>query len=590
MRSFILLGALITAGSTAAIAGCAEPRDESTGTSEARATEAQLKLARDAKDVISGEHAHCNQCHTASRSDVKRWAEQMFNVAWECFNQPELEPAARVACMSDDKNDPTARYSSARLGLWTGGANFLEETFTNADPSGARFDAFRGVAMPVGSFVPQMTKEEFEKVVAWVFNGMPAFNEVFGGPPEPETCVTDVANPKLQAHLLEMKTAGWGARLADEATPMYGCGAATNPEDCLTSLPLAAETWKPAGLDQTMRVLRDFPKTSYWVRSSADGRYVGYGQFTAAAIVDLQAAKEAPPIKVDARYDPVFFPNNDGVSFAGTNLSSPQPGPIKVCRQSALATAAQQKEPLLTLNEPSCTSVADSVYQSIGASLDGQTFWMSTGAHVNDDGGNQVTAPLEGFEVESTTVLTPMVPDGIGFKPKKPVNLSTPLEGDQMFSPSSRLLFTRFGSKPATSGYTIRKITTKIDPATGDVGADAEVIGTICGGGTKVMTSFDERFVVTHRYSEPAPAANEGAKPVSSANVTMTDLLTGRVIQVTNMGPNQYALYPHFRADGWLYFLVRDMNGEGKETLVATDVALKSSTPGAPPPAPRSQP
>ena len=41
------------------------------------------------------------------------------------------------------------------------------------------------------------------------------------------------------------------------------------------------------------------------------------------------------------------------------------------------------------------------------------------------------------------------------------------------------------------------------------------------------------------------------------------------------MGDNQYALYPHFRADGWLYFLVRDMNGTGKETLVATDVVLK---------------
>ena len=41
------------------------------------------------------------------------------------------------------------------------------------------------------------------------------------------------------------------------------------------------------------------------------------------------------------------------------------------------------------------------------------------------------------------------------------------------------------------------------------------------------------------------------------------------------MNPGQFALYPHFRSDGWMYFLVRDLNGAGKETLVATDVALK---------------
>ena len=40
------------------------------------------------------------------------------------------------------------------------------------------------------------------------------------------------------------------------------------------------------------------------------------------------------------------------------------------------------------------------------------------------------------------------------------------------------------------------------------------------------------------------------------------------------MGPGQYALYPHFRSDGWLYFLVRDVN-TGVEHLVASDLALK---------------
>ena len=28
------------------------------------------------------------------------------------------------------------------------------------------------------------------------------------------------------------------------------------------------------------------------------------------------------------------------------------------------------------------------------------------------------------------------------------------------------------------------------------------------------------------------------------------------------MKPGQYALFPHFRSDGWIYFLVRDKNNE----------------------------
>jgi hypothetical protein len=36
------------------------------------------------------------------------------------------------------------------------------------------------------------------------------------------------------------------------------------------------------------------------------------------------------------------------------------------------------------------------------------------------------------------------------------------------------------------------------------------------------------------------------------------------------------ALYPHFRADGWLYFLVRDGRGAQKrEYVLASDAALK---------------
>jgi hypothetical protein len=39
------------------------------------------------------------------------------------------------------------------------------------------------------------------------------------------------------------------------------------------------------------------------------------------------------------------------------------------------------------------------------------------------------------------------------------------------------------------------------------------------------------------------------------------------------MQPGQYALFPHFRSDGWIYFMVRTLGTEN-EHIVASDAAL----------------
>ena len=54
----------------------------------------------------------------------------------------------------------------------------------------------------------------------------------------------------------------------------------------------------------------------------------------------------------------------------------------------------------------------------------------------------------------------------------------------------------------------------------------------------------------------------------------MVDLLTGATTRVTNMQPGQHALFPHFRSDGWIYFVVRTLDGE--EYYAASDAALVS--------------
>ena len=83
---------------------------------------------------------------------------------------------------------------------------------------------------------------------------------------------------------------------------------------------------------------------------------------------------------------------------------------------------------------------------------------------------------------------------------------------------------------------------------------------------------FDERFLAVHQYTDPN--ANPQGLPAGTSNIFMTDIMTGTTFQVTNVKAGQRALYPHWRADGWLYFLLKD-SASGKESLVASDIALR---------------
>ena len=53
----------------------------------------------------------------------------------------------------------------------------------------------------------------------------------------------------------------------------------------------------------------------------------------------------------------------------------------------------------------------------------------------------------------------------------------------------------------------------------------------------------------------------------------VVDFITGKKQKVAKMGPGQFALYPHFRSDGWMYFVVRTV-ATSPEHVVASDAAL----------------
>ena len=105
----------------------------------------------------------------------------------------------------------------------------------------------------------------------------------------------------------------------------------------------------------------------------------------------------------------------------------------------------------------------------------------------------------------------------------------------------------------------------------------------LCGG--KPAFSFDDRWMVYHHTVEANdwqalgyPSADDPAwvtmRQRGASNIYVLDLLTGVTRRITTMNPGQYGLYPFFRSDGWIYFLVRDIN-RNREYIVASDAALK---------------
>lgn len=556
-------------------AGCAPSDDDSEAAGQA-STASDLAVARDIVALLGGEDGKCNGCHGMNATRIRSWGASMAKLDEQCF-APGMAPADRVNCLRANPAAADSVFAPKRLGLYAAGVgqDQFKQVFKDAfsaETWEAEYAKFaQPTSMPRGD-TPPMTADEFGKLKAWVLRGMPQLDAAF----EPDTTgpCTPKTTPELAAHLTAMKSGGWGARLSDQATPMFGCGASTNALECLGQLPDTTATFGSPNVDQKLRQLHKQPLSSrYWIRSSADGRYVGFGMRTSSKIVDLTKPEGSPAIKIAANYDPFFLPGNDGFAFAGSHVGDS----IRMCRQSLLSDVALAAAPSIALTEPKCASIAQQVYQSIGAALDGSRYFMTFGprSHENDDGGNDITFPLPAaFGSNSSTTFTPMVNDGQSYRAQAPTNVVLPGEGDMMLSPSTSLAATRFGTGQKHVGYRVRFV--KATPSTpGSVRVDTPLAAEICMPGAKAGFSFDERFMVTHQYvdhSEP----DQGSLPEGSSNIMIADLATGQQLRLTSSKAGVFALYPHFRADGWLYFSVRDMNTR-TEYVVASDIAVRLS-------------
>lgn len=385
--------------------------------------------------------------------------------------------------------------------------------------------------------------------------------------------------PEVAAHVTAMSTMGWAALNRSRSMMMHGCAGASRPQDCLAMVPEVGAADIGANRSAIpgahLRLLyTGATRSGFWTRSSADGRFVGRG----IHLYDL--ARSAGVTMTGAMYDPAFFPDNSGYTYQPMG---------RLCPMSTLTTG----EPTAVALSSACAGSSLGLYQHLGTSLDGADYWAtSAGNAAWDDGGHSATLTEtrrnEAWGATAQTSLTLMANAGSGFTAVGSRSVRTPYQGDAVISPSSRMLITRFvDAAGAYQGYILNRLdASHTGPA---IMASATEIARYCVQGAKPGFSYDERYITYHHYAGGGPDADADARELGFtgeddpafaeytrrgvSNVYILDLLTGAVRRVTNMGPGQYALYPHYRSDGWIYFIVRTL-GTGREQVIASDAGF----------------
>ncbi|MFT5357542.1 MAG: hypothetical protein ACI9KE_004779 [Polyangiales bacterium] len=538
-------------------------------------------LANAAFEILGHEteDRRCTRCHGLSVNRVREW-ETATRDALTCIgaNDPNVDTEAQAIldCFTvDGEPRPDGMgFVTATLGL-----DWFTRTFNVAHGFDGEVQQirYRGVSeMPKPPSI-LLDQSEVDVLLSWAMRGSPGLQARLGNPGG-STCTDEIRRPVFD-HVEAMETEGWAVINRDNNIRMFGCAEGEVGADCLTGYPLASERpygegW--AGSSETLRVLHEYGyRSSFWTRSSADGRFVSHGSSErggGATIVDLERGAH---IYAQALYDPGFFPDNSGFMLQG--------GGGHICQQSLLLTNPME----INFGEPECTNTsAVGLYQHMAATRGGD-YWTVFGQFVSDNGGfGGEDGPLPvSFDRNSEMSLVPFVYDGSRYIDGAQLSTTTSYEGDAVLSPSGRLVVSRAqGEDGDQSGFVMRSIETTPNGDSFDL--ETRIVANYCVRGTKVSFSFDERYMTYHRYVLPEDAVELGFTGPDdpafadyarrgAANVFVLELTTGESTRVTTMQAGQHALFPHFRSDGWLYFIVRDRaGGASSEYVVASDIVL----------------
>jgi hypothetical protein len=536
----------------------------------------------------------CNDCHDLTRQTIRNWVALSDSALTNCLPDLTLAggdaaAAAVVACA----NDEGGLYAARNLGIFSTGGDlpWFRYVFANGAAAGEHERFLAEGAMPRD--YEALTQEQFDILAEWFIRGAPGLEDIVPADPLPTTCTPGVSQAMID-YIEARATDSWTTVNAANGMLMYGCAGASNALGCLASETASSATtfgaeWDdlgPSGVPgTTSRVLYNLDyRSSYWTRGSADGRFVSHGATSGPGIrfVDLAGGGAGPEtarvIGADASYDPFFFPDDSGFVVQGDGTS--------ICEMSLLTTGTPT-----SVNLGECLSSPIGLYQHLGAALGGGDFWSidstSDVQYSTYDPGSVPTRTNPGVSRFSSSNAHSTVRffanTGSGFSSLGRTDIAHPYEGDAVISPSLGLMLTRQAGEGGQLGYVLRTVTTTGTGGSRDV--EGVEVGRYCINGAKAGFSYDERFFVIHRYVEAEDAVEMGFTGPSdpafapylslgAANIYMVDMATGAEHRVTNMQPGQYALFPYFRSDNWMYYLVRTGGGT-PERLVANDAALR---------------
>ena len=535
-------------------------------------------------DVPGANDSSCNGCHGLTKQRLRYWRALSDTALTTCLTDLSLAtPAAAqttIDCVREIPNLGTSDFQSKKLGIYATAARlpWFQYAFwlANGDDATKLTDFKSHAGMPKDGGTP-LTQAQFDVVAEWFVRGLPELDRTLITDPPPNSCEPGIS-ADVQTHVTQLATTGWRAINAQSQMAMFGCGTATDPRQCLSSTPLGVDQTFGAGWDLPgrgrARVLKDVTYvSSYWTRSSADGRFVGHGvsNVQGSYMIDLQRDAIIP---INTAYDPAFFPDNSGFVFQG--------GPRNTCAMSVLTSNPTE----ITMTETACRKIGQiGLYQHVGQLLNGGDYFALDNEFVSDDGGKQPTTqdPDTSFSSNAYSSFTPMIWNGTTYSPRTTVNIDTPFEGDTVLSPSAKLTIARVsGPNDRQLGYVLRKVSATFNGSSYTIAAPE--IARYCLSGGKPGFSYDERWVAFHHYVTSADAVALGFSGPSdplfqpyiqlgAANLYVMDIATGVPVRITNMQPGQYALFPHFRSDGWIYAQVRDSSA-GHEYTIASDAAL----------------
>jgi hypothetical protein len=517
-------------------------------------------------NVASAQTHSCNSCHALTRQQLRYWRALGDTAMATCLTdlnvQSQQSAQQMIDCLRMTPSNPTSNFLTQKLGIYAaaGRLPWFDYTFFmayGADAQTQRANFIEMAAMPHGTTVAPLTQPQFDIVAEWFARGLPQLDVTLPEDPAPTTCTQGIS-ADVATHVTAMATQGWRALNKENALAMYDCGAQTDPKLCLADLPLASTTTYGATWDVAneghVRILKDLTyQSSYWTRSSPDGRFIGHGggSSSAGTIWDLQ---RGVAVGVPAPYDPGFFPDNSGWMFQGTFTQNS-------CTMATL-TGLTGTQNSVTMMEAGCSTLDEvGLYQHVGRALGGGDYFAINGQFTSDNGGFGAGQSPANFDSSSSANFTPIILTGANYMQQPDIQITQPFEGDDVLSQSTLLEMTRVaGPSDVQLGYVLHKVNATFNGSSYTI--TAPEIARYCFVGGKPAFSYDERWIVFHQYTN------------NNSDLYLMDLRTGTPIKITNMKPGQYALFPHFRSDGWIYADVRDTTAGGTEHLIASDAAL----------------